>query len=110
MNNQENKTNTNHTIIAKQKNLPAKEPVRNKLDEKYGDQFMEMALDTGRYALHTIKENSGDYKCISEDKNTSPVEKAIGKRKVLAADIGIGIGTTGGLLGLIWLAKKVFAA
>lgn len=110
MNCQKNKVTANNTIISKEKPLPARESVRNKPDDKYSDQFMEMALDTGRYALHTLKENAGDYKCISEDNNASPVNKALGKRKILAADIGIGISTIGGLLGLIWLAKKVFVA
>lgn len=107
MNNQKNKIITNNTTVSKVKPLPTREPVHN--GDKYCDQFMEMVLDTGRYALHTIKENAGDYKCISEDKNISPIAKAIGKRKVLAADIGIGISAVGSLLGLIWLTKKVFA-
>lgn len=47
---------------------------------------------------------------INEDKNLSPVDKALGKRKVLAADIGLAMLGVGGALGLVWLAKKVFAA
>ncbi|MBQ3277412.1 MAG: hypothetical protein IJH47_10275 [Oscillospiraceae bacterium] len=80
------------------------------MDEKYRDQFTGLALDTGRGVISTIKENAGDYKVISEDKNLSPVDKALGKRKVLAADIGLAMLGGSGTLGLVWLAKKVFAA
>ena len=80
------------------------------IDERYREQFTGLALETGRGIINSIKENAGDYKTISEDKNMSPVDKALGKRKVLAADIGLGILGTGGALGLVWLTKKVFAA
>ena len=47
---------------------------------------------------------------INEDKNLSSVDKALGKRKVLAADIGLAMFGGSGTLWLVWLAKKVFAA
>ena len=109
MNNNQN-SNTNTIILGKEKCISTQKGSRNTLDEKYCDQFMRMTLDTGCYALHTIKENASDYKKIGEDKNMSPVEMAMGKRKVLAADISLGICMTGGILGLLWLAKKVFVA
>lgn len=80
------------------------------VDEKYRDQFTGLALDTGQGIISSIKENASDYKVISEDKNMSPVDKALGKRKVLAADIGLAMLGGGGTLGLVWLAKKIFAA
>ncbi len=102
-------TRTNNTL-AHTENNTLRTAGNRALDEKYRDQFTGMALETGRNALNTIRENAGDYKAISEDKSMSPVDKALGKRKVMAADVGLGIGITGGVLGLVWLAKKVFAA
>ena len=108
-----NKTNPNHSnnAVARTDNHDvAKKAGSQSMDEKYREQFTGLALDTGRGIINSIKENAGDYKMISEDKNMSPVDKALGKRKVLAADIGLGALGNGSVLGLVWLAKKVFAA
>lgn len=110
MSNKSNSTHTNSTIVCTKKHDVTQKTSSPALNEKYRDQFTGLVLDTGRGILNTIKENAGDYKAITEDKNISPVDKALGKRKVLAADIGLGIGATGGVLGLVWFAKKVFAA
>ncbi len=80
------------------------------LDEKYRDQFTGLILDTGRGVIGSIKENTNDYEAINEDKSLSSVDKALGKRKILAADIGLGTLGTGSMLGLAWLVKKVFVA
>ena len=80
------------------------------LDEKYRDQFTGLILDTGRGVIGSIKENTNDYEAINEDKRLSSVDKALGKRKILAADIGLGTLGTGSMLGLAWLVKKVFVA
>lgn len=108
MNNQKTVARTNTTITKTENRAPAQKPVGSVSNARYHDQFNDMTLDTGRYALHVIKENSGDYKIISEDQSLSSVDRAMGKRKVLAADVGIGLGAVGGTLGLIWLGKKVF--
>ena len=79
-------------------------------DEKYRDQFIGLALNTSWTVINTIKENAGDYNAIREDKSLSPVDKALGKRKLLAADIGLAMLGGGSTLGLVWLANKVFAA
>lgn len=78
------------------------------MDEKYRDQFTLLTINLLSDIFHSVKENAGDYKSISNDENLPSVDKALGKRKVLAADIGIGIGSAGGFLGLTWLAKKIF--
>lgn len=108
MNNQKTVTRTNTTIVNPENRVPARKSETSVSDTKYRDQFTDMTLDTGRYALHVLKENSGDYKVIGEDQSLSSVEKAMGKRKVLAADVGIGLGAAGGTLGLIWLGKQIF--
>lgn len=110
MNNQKTSPRTNTTIVNPDNRLPFRKPDTSISDGKYRDQFADMTLDTGRYTLHILKENSGDYKVIGEDQSLSSVEKAMGKRKVLAADIGIGLGAAGGTLGLLWLGKQVFKA
>ena len=108
MNNQKTNTRANTTIVSAENHIPARKPAGSVSDTKYRDQFTDMTLDTGRYALHVLKENTGDYKVIGEDQSLSSVERAMGKRKVLAADVGIGLGAAGGTLGLIWLGKQVF--
>ena len=80
------------------------------LNEKYRDQFTGLILDTGRGVIGSIKENTNDYEAINEDKSLSSVDKALGKRKILAADIGLGTLGTGSMLGLAWIVKKIFAA
>ena len=67
-------------------------------------------MDIGQGVISTIRENVGDYKAINEDKSMSSADKALGKRKVLAADIGLGTLGVGSALGLVWIAKKDFAA
>lgn len=110
MNNQKTIARTNTAITEIRDRVPARKNYSSTSDTKYHDQIADMTLETGRYALHALKENSGDYKTIEKDQNLSSVEKAMGKRKVLAADIGIGMGAVGGILGLLWLGKKVFTA
>ena len=110
MNNQKTAARSNTSIVNPENRAPARKPEASVSDAKYRDQFTDMTLDTGRYALHVLKENSGDYKAIGDDPRLSSVEKAMGKRKVLAADVGIGLGAAGGTLGLIWLGKQVFKA
>ena len=110
MKNQKSVARSNNSVIKPEDRLAARSAVRQTLDEKYSGQFLDITMDAGRHALHMIKENAGDYKEIGQDKTMTPVDKALGKRKVLAADIGIGLGTGGGILGLIWLGKKVFTS
>lgn len=110
MSNKTNSSRVNNAVVPTDNHDVSRKPGSQTMDEKYRDQFTGLALDTGRGVISTIKENAGDYKVISEDKNMSPVDKALGKRKVLAADIGLAMLGGGGTLGLVWLAKKVFAA
>ena len=107
--------NTNSTrannVIACTDNYDASRKNNSQIiDEKYCDQFIELALDTGREFINTIKENARDYKVISEDKNLSSVDKALGKRKVWAADIVLTLAAGVGMLGLVWFTKRVFAS
>ena len=80
------------------------------LDEKYLGQFTQNTLDMGRGFISCINNNICDYKAIAEDETMSTVEKAIAKRKVVAIDIGLGTLGTGSVLGMMWIAKKVFVA
>lgn len=109
MSNKTNSTRVNDAATPTDKHDVSRKRDTKIMDEKYRDQFMGIALDTGRGAINTIKENAGDYKVISQDKNLTSVEKALGKRKILAADIGLTLAGGGGTLGLVWLAKKIFA-
>ena len=108
-----NKTNTsrkNNAVIPTNKHGDLRKSGSHTIDEKNVDLFNELAIDIGRGVISTIKENAGDYKAISEDEHLSSVDKALGKRKVLAVDIVLSILAGGGTLSLTWLAKKVFAA
>ncbi len=80
------------------------------IKERNMSQFVDLSLAFGHGALNSIKENASDYKAIDDDESLSTVEKAVGKRKILFWDIGIGSATISGILGLIWIAKKVIAA
>ena len=110
MTNQKAVSRPNTTITSAETCIPARKPDASLSDAKHRDQFMDMTLDTGRYALNVLKENSGDYKVIGDDQSLSSVDRAMGKRKVLAADVCIGLGAVGGTLGLLWLGKQVFKA
>ena len=110
MNNQKTIARTNTAITEIRDRVPTRKNYSSASDTKCHDQIADMTLETGRYALHALKENSGDYKAIEKDQDLTSVEKAMGKRKVLAADIGIGLSAIAGTLGLIWLGKKVFSA
>ena len=110
MSNKTNSTHTNRAIVRTDNHNAPQNPGNLTMNEKYRDQFTGLALDTGRGVISTIIENEGDYKVINEDKNLSSVDKALGKRKVLAADIGLAMFGGSGTLWLVWLAKKVFAA
>ena len=105
-----NSSRVNNAVVTTDNHDVSRKSGSQTQDEKYRDQFTGLALDTGRGVISTIKNNAGDYKVISEDKNLSAVDKALGKRKVLAADIGLAVLGSGSTLGLVWLAKKVFAA
>lgn len=110
MSNKTNSTRTNNAVVRTDNHDVARKTNNQAFGEKYRDQFTEFVLDMERDVINTIKKNVGDYKAISEDKNMTPVDKAVGKRKVLAADIGLGTLGIGSMLGMVWLAKKVFAA
>lgn len=109
MSNKTSSPRTNNAVVPTDNHDVSRKSGSQTLDEKYRDQFTGLALDIGRGVISTIKENASDYKMISEDKNLSSVEKAFGKRKVLVADIGLGMLICSGTLGLAWLAMKVFA-
>lgn len=109
MSNKTNSSRKNYPVVSTDNHDISRKSGSQTVDEKYRDQFTGLALDAGRGVISTIKENAGDYKEISEDKNLSTVDKALGKRKVLAADIGLAMLWGGSTLGLVWLAKKVFA-
>ena len=72
--------------------------------------YVTLAMDAGRDVISSIKENAVDYEIISEDKSLSSVDRALGKRKILAADIGLGTLGIGSVLGLAFIAKKAFSA
>lgn len=110
MSNKMNSTRTNNEVILAENHNFTRKTKNQELNEKYYDQFTGLVLDIGRSVIGTIRENTGDYKAINEDKNMSSADKALGKRKVLAADIGLGTLGVGSALGLVWIAKKVFAA
>ena len=55
-----------------------------------------------------MKSNAADYGKIDQDPDLSAVDKAVGKRKILALDILLGGVTITGSLGLLWLARKIF--
>lgn len=110
MSNETNSSYVNNAVIPTDNYDVSPKSGYQTLDEKYRDRFTGLALDTGRGIISTIKENAGDYEMISVDNNLSPVDKALGKRKVLAADIGLAMLGGSGTLGLVWLAKKVFIA
>lgn len=101
--NLKNKSITNNTV-------EKHSPTQSMTAEKHHEQVLETALDATRYAFHVLKENAGDYKAISTDKDLSSVDKAIGKRKVLAADITISFCSIGAFLVLAWGAKKILLA
>lgn len=105
-----NPNHSNNAVTRTDNHDVTQKTTRLSMDEKYREQFTGLAMETGRGIISSIKENAGDYKMISEDKSLSSVDKALGKRKVLAADIGLSALGTGSILGLVWLAKKVFAA
>ena len=104
--------NTNRTtaIVCPSENQVQRKGSNQSLDEKYRDQITGLSVEAGRGVISALKENVADYKAIDAAKELSPVDKAIGKRKLLAWDIGLGTGTLGLSLGVAWLAKKVFAA
>ena len=110
MSKSKNSIDTNNEVVCTDNSSAVRETSNQTPDEKYRDQFTEIVLDAGRGFINSIRENLGDYKTISEDRNMSPVEKALGKRKLLETDIKLGTIGTGSLLGLIWFAKKVFVA
>ena len=110
MSNKTNSFRANNAVVLTDNHDISRKLGSQTMVEKYRDQFTGLALDTGRGLISTIKGNAGDYKVISEDKNLSVVDKALGKRKVLAADIGLALLGGGGTLGLVWLANKIFAA
>ena len=110
MSNKTNSSRINNSVVSTDNHDVSRKSGSQALDEKYRDQFTGLVLDTGRGVINTIKENAGDYMVISEDKNLSSVDKALGKRIVLAADIGLAMLGGCGTLGLVCLVKKVFAA
>lgn len=74
------------------------------------NQFTDIAFAFGHGAINSIRVNASDYKAIDEDEGLSSVDKAVGKRKLLLWDVGIGSVTISSVLGLIWIAKKIIAA
>lgn len=108
--------------MSKRANNPMKNTVRDlpatasiegnatSANAKYQDQVTDLAFTAGRGIISTLKDNTGDYKAINEDKTLTSAEKAIEKRKILLMDIGIGTITLSSVLGVAWLAQKVFAA
>ncbi len=109
MSNKKNSSHENNALVPTDNNVVPRKSGSQTPNEKYRDQFTGLLLDICRGAISTNKENAGDYKEISEDKNLSSVDKALGKRKVFAVDIGLAVLGCGSTLGLVWLAKKVFA-
>lgn len=75
---------------------------------RQSDPLSEMTLDAGRGIFDTMKSNAADYGKIDQDPDLSAVDKAVGKRKILALDILLGGVTITGSLGLLWLARKIF--
>ena len=110
MNNKTNYTQDNNEIVPANNHIIVQNPNNQSLDEKHRDQFTSLAMDAGRDVISSIKENAVDYEIISEDKSLSSVDRALGKRKILAADIGLGTLGICSVLGLAFIAKKAFSA
>ena len=110
MNNKTTSTRKNNSVVRNEKQKAPQKAPRQSTESRYRDQFWGLALDTGCSFINAIKENAGDYKTINKDKNLSSVGKALGKRKVLLADIGLSTLEISSVFYLMWLAKKVLAA
>lgn len=80
---------------------------KQNIDEIIMNRFIDLTFIAGHNALNSIKDNLKDYNEINEDENISSVDKAIGKRKIMIMDIGLGTVTIGSVLTLVWLAKKI---
>lgn len=78
-------------------------------NEKCNQQFTEMALSVGHTVVNSMKANIIDYRTINEDPSLSSIDKALAKRKILACDIGITLGTVGGCVSIVWLTRKIFS-
>lgn len=110
MNNKMPPTRKNNSAVHSEKQAAFKKDHCQYMENGYCDRSLELVLDMGHGFINAIKENAGDYKTISAEEKMSSVDKALGKRRVLAADIGLGVLGVGSALGLMWLAKKVLAA
>jgi len=105
-----NPTRKNNSAVHSKKQDTFQKNHRQYIEDGYCDQSMELVLDMGHGFINAIKENASDYKTISADEKMSPVDKALGKRKVLAADIGLSIFGLGGVFGLMLVVKKALTA
>ena len=108
MSNKMNSNDKKEAVISTCNQDVAQKTVSQKADDKRREEFTEFVFDAGQNVYKNIKENVDDYKAINEDPNMSSVDKALGKRKVIAADIGIGTLLFSCMIGLAWVAKKVF--
>lgn len=110
MSKKNNKAPKNAEVIEKKTDSAVQPSDEQSVDTNRMNQFTDIALAFGHGAINSIRENASDYKAINEDEELSPVDKAVGKRKILLWDVGIGTVTISSVLGLIWIAKKVITA
>lgn len=110
MSKKNSKTLKNTEVIEKKTDSAVQTSDKQSMNTNRMNRFTDIALAFGHGAINSIRENASDYKAIDEDEELSPVDKAVGKRKLLLWDVGIGSATISSVLGLIWIAKKVIAA
>lgn len=107
MSNKTNSNRANNSVVFFDNPAVSKISGNQDMNEKYFDQFAGVILNMCRVIVDRVVENSADYKAIDEDTNLSIEGKALAKRKLLVADIGIILSTSLGGLGLMCCAKKV---
>ncbi len=107
MSNKMDSTRKEETIITTNNQDVTQKTASQNADDSHREEFNELVIDAGRSVIKNLKENADDYKAISEDPHMSPVDKALGKRKVIAADIGLGTLTLGCMICLVKLARKI---
>ena len=110
MSKKSSKTPNNTEVIGSKINRAVQVSDEQSMNLNHMKQFTDIAFAFGHGAINSIRENASDYKAINEDESLSPVDKAVGKRKILLWDVGIGTVTISSVLGLIWIAKKVIAS
>lgn len=107
MNNKTNSNRANNPVTSTDNHDAPIISGNQAMKEIFLNQFTRIALDMNRTIISRVIDNGGDYKKIDEDNKLSPTEKALAKRVVLAADVGIGLLGCLATLVLVYGSNKV---